>query len=197
MKTVDPDEKVRRWLKMEDILAQDEAERVAKLTPEEVQAELDAEGFALAGFPSQDALLARAAERAGRAATSSTVTVLHPRRARVAWLLVAAAAAVALVAFVEGHAIVAWLRPTPTPITPVPEPVLREPPPTEVAAHLRDEANEACVNERWDECQRKVDAAKELDPAGESLPLTQAIRVALYRHEHASKPPRPDDKRSP
>jgi hypothetical protein len=47
------------------------------------------------------------------------------------------------------------------------------------AADLRRRADEACDARRWKQCERFLDQARDLDPAGEQAPAVQARRRAL------------------
>ena len=72
-------------------------------------------------------------------------------------------------------------RPSPslTPSAPVPLlPPLPEATPEERAAELRRDAFEKCEAGRWQDCIDGLDAAKRLDPAGDSAPAAQAQRRA-------------------
>jgi hypothetical protein len=197
---------VSAWLKVEDLIAQDEAVRMVALGTEERHAEMRAEGLDPEGIPSAEELLAGAAAKAaartllgaGVARTVSHVAALRPRRRSmpVVWL---AAAAVLLVlggvAVKESSAIVAWLRGrTEEPIRPDEEKAPHEPTPHELAQKLRDQARESLIAGRYGEALRKLDAAKEIDPAGEEEPGVQVLRRAVTE---SLTPPKHDDPKKP
>ena len=192
---------VRGWLYVEDLLGEDEAERVAKLSAEEVRAELRAEGLDPEQVPSAEDFLARAEAKAARRAAVPRLAPVVPlaptRRAsrvpRLPWL-VAAGFLLLLggLAATEGGAIVAWLRQAPEPILPDNE---KGPPPTphELADKLRDEANAACDGKLWGLCGDKLDEATKLDPAGDSEPRVAQMRAAIienttFRPERKDRP---------
>jgi hypothetical protein len=104
------------------------------------------------------------------------------------WLVlgpVAAAAAVAVtVGVMNGSAIVAVFRGT-EPIGPdrygTPAASTPVPTPAEQALALRTDAFAACAKSEWDWCQAQLDAASQLDPAGESAPEVVEARKAIKK----------------
>jgi hypothetical protein len=200
---------------VEDMLAVDEAERVAKLSNEELEAELRAEGFDLEALPSAEVLLARAEAKlkkrdAAREAARSAITVRYrsgPASSRrpgaeqkrswtPEWL--AAAAVLALVAsavgFVERESIARWLNGDRV-ITPDEARVPSPSPPSalEAAAHLREEAQDAWDHGQWKRCGEKLDEAAKLDPAGDKDPHVKDLRDDVARYT-APPGPGPDKK---
>jgi hypothetical protein len=154
-------------------------------TDEEVERMMDAAGIQVEDVPSAEELVARAEKRAAACVPASgVVRALEPARApppaaksrirRMSPAAIAAAvAAVAVggVALSNGAAIVAYLKGETGPTVAA-----------SVAQHvatLRKEAFAACDARRWDECTRKLDEAKELDPAGESDERVVAARKAI------------------
>jgi hypothetical protein len=198
---------VSAWLKIEDAIAHDEAARMEALGDEERHAEMRAEGLDPEGIPSAEELLAgarakaaaRKALHAGGGRHVSHIAALRPRRRsmRAVWL---AAAAFLLVlgalAATESAAIVAWLRgPTEEPIRPDEEKAPPAPTPHEMAQKLRDEARQSFILARYSESLRKLDAAKEIDPAGEEEPEVRVLRRAVT--EMLTPPPRDNPKKPP
>jgi hypothetical protein len=57
--------------------------------------------------------------------------------------------------------------------------------PQGVAEKIRDEALDACEHGRWGACEEKLNAARALDPAGESAPRVLAARRSVYDAQHA------------
>jgi hypothetical protein len=57
-----------------------------------------------------------------------------------------------------------------------PDPVFTDATPEEVSADLRDQARAPCRNAEWSRCIELLDAARELDPAGDQAPEIQAVR---------------------
>jgi hypothetical protein len=122
------------------------------------------------------------------------------RQPRVVWIAVGVVSAAAVLAILLGTigrgAIEAWLVPAPSG---VPSPVPTRgpapgPAPLEVAAELRNEAFIACGVHNLYVCQRGLDEAQALDPAGEDDPRVRAARALLTeagRHGLEDKPARP------
>lgn len=67
-------------------------------------------------------------------------------------------------------------------------PAVHEPTPHERAEALRREAIEDCGNGLWGSCERKLDAARTLDPAGDDAPTVKAARQTAYDGQHAVEP---------
>lgn len=87
------------------------------------------------------------------------------------------------------------IAPLPSPSAPVPlVPPLQEVTPEERAAELRHDALEKCEAGRWQDCIDGLDAARRLDPAGDTAPAVQAERRAA---EDALRAPPPDAKGPP
>jgi hypothetical protein len=192
MRTDGRPELVRAWLALEDQMAQEEAARVAALTPAELHGEMRTEGLDPRQVPTAEQLTAGAAAKAEqrqwrRAGTvrqvSDVVSVRRPRHRtmRPVWLAAAAVLLVAgAVAVTQAAVIVAWLRgTTEEPVALDNEKVLQQPTPHEVAEKLRDEAERSLPAGRLAECQRKLDAAWALDPSGEDVARVQGLRAQL------------------
>jgi len=99
---------------------------------------------------------------------SAPVTVLRPKRRRLAVVLpvgLALAAAVALAIKVS--------LPEPVPIAIPPDDT-----PAGRAAALRADARKSCNAHRWPRCVDELDDAKELDPAGDDTPEIREMRRA-------------------
>ena len=115
------------------------------------------------------------------------VVPFEPRRRRkilglspiaLAGYAAAAAAATTVGVFAARALLVPGPRPQERPVpSAVPEtpPVPSSPPPLLVASQLRDEAREACAREEWNTCYRKLEDAKDVDPAGDTAPGVAAL----------------------
>lgn len=125
--------------------------------------------------------------------SQARVRSLRPERRRPSPAIVLAAAATT--AAVGGGLLDAALHrhsepQEPTP--PAPPTANPSPPPVEsdlVAATnaKRDDAFTACDEARWALCDRLLDEAKKLDPAGESDPRVLRARAAADRGQHPDK----------
>lgn len=187
---------------VEDLLAEAEQERIAKLSPEELRDEMARQGVdskrvselverALAETPTGGG---PAPQEPGASAKVVSMDRARARRAGpFVWMAVAAAAAVAIgVGAYERREIEAWFAPTPTP-EPVPEAPWRRPvtPPTpeQVAATtLRQEAFTDCAKGYWGLCERKLDEALRLDPDGDNDLQVQGARAAIVANGSDAKP---------
>jgi hypothetical protein len=137
-----------------------------------------------AHLPSTAELLARAERRASeRAAGGAGAKVAAPvraeRRAWGLWLAAAALGAAIVAGVATRREVVAWLRHDTIPIGPAPWEPEKLVTAQERAASLRDEAYEACAGWLWFLCERKLDEAKAMDPAGESDVRVQGARRAV------------------
>ena len=128
-----------------------------------------------------------------RAPAVARPPAVAPRRAR-AWRWVALAAGVALVIAASGRRreIALWFghEPIGPDTAQTPDSVLAE-----RAARLRRDALGMCEQGFWDLCERKLNEARKLDPAGESQPQVQAARQSIDeagRPPDAAKPNQPD-----
>ena len=185
-----------------DLFAEEEADSLAELPPDERHAQMRARGIDPARA---QALLAQVlaehehmlaeherivTERPppdvqpGPIAASGPVQAadaveLHSRRP-LTWLALAIAAGFAMAAGAfAAPTVMAWLTPKP----PAPVPTLRspEPPPSpqEVAAGLRREALSACAERDYAACESRLDRAKEIDPAGEEAVQVRDARAKI------------------
>jgi hypothetical protein len=189
-----PDE---AWDAVEKGALDDEAERVASLSKDALDRELDAAGKDPAAVRARGAALAAQLLMKGASASASDVvsppesaprlpgSARPPARVRLAWVAgvggVVAAAAGVVVALLATHG------PGPgTPHATGPDtvdgaavgPATQSP--AELAKNLRYEAYEACGDYRWAECEQKLDEAKRLDPGGDGEPNVQQARRAVY-----------------
>jgi hypothetical protein len=136
-----------------------ELDSVLALTPEERRRELQAAGFDLETVHAKsDALFASIA--------SAPVTVLRPKRPRLAVVLPVGLALAAAVALVIKAALP---EPVPTAIPPDDTPAYR-------AGAMRADARKSCKEHRWHECLAELDDAKALDPAGDDTPELKELR---------------------
>jgi hypothetical protein len=111
-------------------------------------------------------------------------------RRRTSWLAFAIAAGVAITAgAVARPAIVAWLTPAPPP---GPAPTIQAPPPDptpeHVASVLRRDALAACAKGDFPACESGLDRAKESDPAGEEDARVREARSAIRRAKLVAPP---------
>ena len=192
-KKLAPDE---AWDALEKMAVDDEVERVLALSDEDLDEELRKTGANPERVRERGENLGRrlAAEgearkaspgRAGSAATS--------RRRWVAWLAAATlGAAVVGVLAVNAGTLVAWFRPLP-PIGPddgglVP----RQPSPQDLAETLRGRARAECSRGELEGCERDLDEARALEPAGEARPEVAEMRriIAGPEGEGGLKPGR-------
>jgi hypothetical protein len=197
MSAPDKPDPASAWTFVEQLLAEEELERLDKLGDKDLTAEMHAQGRNAADLPSADVLLARvraAPENLNGNGRGKQAAKARARRRR--WLVAAAiAAAVAAVLSLEGPAIVAHFKRV-EPIGPDNEMQQPQPSPRELAQKLRDEAVGACGDGLWALCQRKLDAAHRLDPAGEEDPRVKKARGDIERGLHGDhggkdKPPGP------
>jgi hypothetical protein len=109
------------------------------------------------------------------------------------WLLAAAFALILGAGIAERSAVIAFFKgPTPVP-EPTQAPKRDERTPVERAEVVRAEARDACQNADWFACSAKLNAARELDPDGESTPGVQQMRKQIevgLRTPDYGKPPR-------
>jgi hypothetical protein len=175
----------RGWIFVENLLAEDEHERIEKLSDEELAAELRADGFTR--VPSAEELMAKAARRAAAGGSKEAKApppaqaALRPRPAsirRTVLLIAAVLGAFLFIVFVYKNraAIEAYFKGEP--IRPDDQwlPWKPSPTPQERAAQMRQDAFAACAQEMYETCGRKLDEARELDPAGEADPRVVAAR---------------------
>jgi hypothetical protein len=178
---------------VEKLLVEDEAERIEKLSGDELRAELRAAGVDPARVPDgkelQRRLLARRKREGDGAGAQGGEPAPTPRRAnpvvpirrwpRVAWLL-AAALAVAILLALSGPAVVARFHDEQGNTgEEAPRPTRHE-----AAENLRDEAMDRCAQAAWSTCRDKLDEAARLDPAGESEPRVKKARADLESASH-------------
>ena len=192
-KKLAPDE---AWDALEKMAVDDEVERVLALSDEDLDEELRKTGANPERVRERGENLGRrlAAEgqarkaspgRAGSAATS--------RRRWVAWLAAATlGAAVVGVLAMNAGAVVAWLRPLP-PIGPDDGGLLPRPlSPQELAESLRGRARAECSRGDYVRCERDLDEARALEPAGEARPEVVELRRAIAGpEEEGGLKPRP------
>ncbi|HEY5243364.1 MAG TPA: hypothetical protein VIJ22_17910 [Polyangiaceae bacterium] len=161
----------------------DEVERVLALSDEDLDAELKQAGADPEKVRERGEALGRKLAPGGNA---STVT---PWTRRVVWLA-AAALGVLVVSFaaVSFSGIMARFRPLPIGpdeggLSVPPEALARE-----QAATLREQGLAECVKGTYEACQQHLDAAMQLDPAGETDPRVVRAREGIAAHEKPGKP---------
>jgi hypothetical protein len=117
----------------------------------------------------------RGVDHLGRAGTSRRTS---PRQTPwVAWLAAAAVVVLILTVFAKRREIQAWFGPAH--IERDREEAPREPSPQELAAKMRENAYTACGSWLWALCERTLNEAKTLDPAGDGDPRVQEARRAV------------------
>ena len=166
------------WEAIQRMALDDEASRVESLSSAALDDELTKQGMDPKALRARGAALAAALAkgapaseaRGGRGAVAKlpgTSRWSAPARS-IPWLAAAALGAVVLAVVAKHRGPVA----TPEAIGPdtvdaAPQ-MSAAPSPQEIAAGLRDEAYQACRDWRWALCERKLDDAKKVDPAGET-----------------------------
>jgi hypothetical protein len=175
--------------------AADEAERILALDDEALDAELKADGL----DPAVERERGRALGKGGARRASGSGAA--PRRlvTTTRWVsLLAAALAVAAVSVVViVPAVRRWSHRGQYDITADTDWTYAP-----SAKQLRREALRACDDERWSECLAGLDAARKLDPPGDSDEYVQHARAAAsaalspppVEPSHRQDKPRPDDK---
>jgi hypothetical protein len=189
----------RGWQYAMKLLAEEELERLDKMSDEEVADEMRAEGLDPTRVPSVETLLAKvpdAEQLLAEVPAGARVVPLEPwKRTRWAVWLAAAALGVVVVAILalKSPAVVAWWhggKPADIGADAAP------PPPSELvrAEALRDDAERACQRKLWGTCESKLDEASALDPASE-----HQARVVRMRGDIAAsvRDQTPDTKRGP
>jgi hypothetical protein len=187
----------RAWDLVEDAMVDDELERLAKLTPEELDAEMEKHGIdeararsmverAIAAADAAEAAEAPPAnaeakkEEAPTKATPPLAKVVQleqaraKRNSRILWFALAAGTA-ATVGVTQGQQIVAWISPP----GPQPVPTATGPTPQENAAALREKAYVDCKKGYYEACEAQLDQADDLDPSGGTDSRTKEMRVAI------------------
>jgi hypothetical protein len=175
------------WDALDKMDLYDEAERVHALSDAELDDELAKKGIDPTALRSRAAELA--ATRKGDSPEQPVTLVVHahpPERKR--WVILIAAAtlgvgavAAAVPAIVLTIAKHGEIRPDPWESSTA----TRE----QRAAALRVSANAACEQQRLVECERALDEAQALDPAGEGSAEVRTLRRALDDARSKSAPP--------
>jgi hypothetical protein len=192
-KKLAPDE---AWDALQQLAADDEVERVLALSDEDLDDELRKTGVNPERVRQRGEDLARRleTERAVRGTTTGRPGLAAPSRRRsVAWVATAAlAAAVAGVFAMNAGPVVAWFRPGPA-IGPDDAGMGPRPPsPQELAQALRWRARGECDRGDLGECQRDLDEARGLEPAGETRPeVVEMRRVIAGPAEEGGVKPKP------
>lgn len=151
----------RGWLFVEKLLANEEIDEVDAMDDEGLAAALCARGRDPDELTSVDELMARATALVEREAARrrTRVVPLRPRRVRwQSWLAVASLGVLGVFAIKMGQG---------------PDRVGALPP----EPHgLRVEGMRACIDRKWELCEQRLDAARALDPAGDSDPTIEQAR---------------------
>lgn len=197
------------WDLVEDLLAEQEAERLEKLSPEQLLEEMKKAGVEpgrvdslvdrALGAAERQAPPAPAAEAPAKpaeppreAAKVVSLQKARERRGRTTmWALFAAAAGVAAVVYTNRETVVAWFEPSPTPTPTVPMPMSAPtgPAPEQLALAktLRQQAFDQCSRQYYSECEELLDKARALDPAGEKDDLVHWMRASIDRSRHPER----------
>jgi|CZKU01.1.fsa_nt_gi hypothetical protein len=151
----------RGWLFVEKLLANEETDEVDAMDDEGLAVALRARGRDPDKLTSVDDLMARAAAIVEREAARprAIVVPLRPRRVRwQSWLAVASLGVLGVFVVKMGQG---------------PDRVGAAPPDPH---GLRVEGVRACIDRKWDLCEQRLDAARALDPAGDSDPTIEEAR---------------------
>jgi hypothetical protein len=187
-----PDE---AWDALEKMAVDDEVERVLALSDEELDAELKRAGSDPAKVRERGEALGRKLAPEEKAPAPAPA----PRRTgRVVWLVAAAFGAL-LVGLVAVNVSGVMARFRPLPIGPD-EGGLSAPPGAlakRQAATLRDQGLGECAKGAYDACKGHLDAAMQLDPAGEADPRVVRAREDIAAQERPDKPDKPDKPKPP
>jgi hypothetical protein len=171
---------------IEESEVDDEVERVLAMTPEQRRAELEAAGFDMKEVHAKaDAFHARlqggAETPAARDSARPSLRARWRRPARIGAL--AGAALLVFFAGMNGRALAAWIAGEPVRPDDTWLPWRPARTPWQHAVLLRMEALDACAQQDWTQCSRKLDEASILDPAGESSPSVQEARRRIASAE--------------
>jgi hypothetical protein len=156
----------RGWQALEKMDAEDQRAWLETASDEEVEARMNEAGVKVERTPGADEILARMKERAiagaGAGAGAKGKVVPLSRRA-TPWVVgLALAAGVTLV-------VSKAVRPNGEVTTS----------PHEAATKLRGEAFAACDHQKWDDCEKLLDRARQIEPEGEGEPGVVRARQVL------------------
>jgi hypothetical protein len=183
------------WETIEEVADQVELDRWAAMSDDEVDAALRDAKVDPARLE-RLGRVARGGPAAARSTEGSKVASLDEARRRrerwTKWAVVAAAAAVVLVVLAaKRRDIQAWLSPEPIQkdhwTEPSPDDLRKKvagepslaPPDYARANELRKQALAACERKAYDACEKGLDEAKKLDPAGEDQPRVGKARALI------------------
>jgi hypothetical protein len=181
MSTPGKPDPARGWQFVEKLLAEEEIARIEKMSPDEVEREMRAEGLDPSRVPSTEELVAGAEARAARngrtrkagaepGAANVVPLPTRPKRSRRLIVLVAAALGALVLIMVmkrsEDNAATGQRG-------------------RERAENLRDIAMKECAEARWSSCKDWLDAARRLDSAGEAEPRVVEARRAIAQAPRA------------
>jgi hypothetical protein len=194
VKKADKPDPARAWMYAEKLFADEEIERIGKLSDQDLLEEMRAEGKDPGRVPSAEDLMAGALTRSrapkehnpasaerrmgdANGAAKTKVVALRPKKTSVfVWLAAAAVGAMVL-------GVVVMNRP-PTTVAHGFDAGGGVATPHERAAKLRDEGLAACSSQLWDTCEKRLDDAKQLDPDGENERRIVEARKAIERARH-------------
>jgi hypothetical protein len=196
----------RAWRYAEKLLDEEDDERLAKMTDEEVFAELDAEfGPPTGNEPTAEQMIAKMEARAAKpkpdpkpeltlanAQPAEPEPEAIPQRVRPLWrrprVVVPAALALAAGVFLAIHAFTRPPRIGPDVLLPG----------EEQAINLRNDALQACNEADWPKCLDDLDRARALDPTGDATSGIRGLRAMAEQGIRDTPPPtRPAPRRGP
>jgi hypothetical protein len=176
-KKLSPDE---AWDALQKMALRDQAERVSKLSDQELDRELASKGVDPKALRARGAALAEKL-RAAAHEEPTKPSDQAPKRQRPGWVAMVAAACFGAGALTVGipAVLVPIARPPPDL---APDPLV--PPSTSLqheAASLRRIAKDACARRLWSDCLKALDAAKVIDPEGENSTEVRQERSAIEK----------------
>jgi hypothetical protein len=159
----------RAWQALEKMGAEDDRAWLENASDEEVEARMNEAGVKGERTPGAEEILARMKERAGAGGSAGAgaggpkAKVVPLSRRATPWVVgLALAAGFALVvskAVVRDEGVTAS--------------------PHEAATKLRGEAFGACAAQKWDDCEKLLDRAKQIEPEGEGDPRVVRARQVI------------------
>jgi hypothetical protein len=189
----DKPDPARAWKYAMKLLAEEELQRLDKMSDEKVEDEMRAQGRDPARVPSAEELLAKATARGARKTGHQTrvAPLARARRARGTMWLVAATLAAVVIAVVamNGAAIVALFKGNGDIRADDAGRTWRNEIAHRQADKLRDDAENECQLKLWGACEASLDEALKQDPAGESEERVERMRKMVDEAARAEAGP--------
>jgi hypothetical protein len=191
----DKPDPARAWKYAMKLLAEEELQRLDKMSDEDVEDEMRAQGRDPARVPSAEELLtkatARAAKKVGTGHQTRVAPLARARRSRGTMWLVAATLAAVVIAVVamNGAAIVALFKGNGDIRADDAGRMWRNEIAHRQADKLRDDAENACQLRLWGACESSLDEAMKQDPAGESEERVERMRKMVDEAARAEAGP--------